>query len=350
MPDSFTTLTEQEFDQRLIENKAGVRVSVLANGCLQWITVGPTMVNLFVGSPLGGGPMRLLLRKHDEGQVTHTQAVGPESTADVAASEHAIRWSGAWDGLSYTVELILHATQPAWAWRVTLDTNGHEAAVGTYDAILVQDVGLADRGQIQNNEAYTSQYLDHQIFDHDQFGPVIATRQNLAQHSGQHPQLLTACTPGAAGALTDAFDFFGPATRAGHAPLHAATPTLPTRNRQYEFSCHVLQARAIALVADEAATLNFVMLFQADQSSASSANDLTALDRVFGSRGFVTHSGYFVPLSRSVAAEVETQLLNGEPLDDAQMAEGFGPPESWRQSVPSRRVVRGCGSVWRAVT
>ena len=97
MPDTFTTLTEPEFDQRIIENPAGVRVSVLANGCLQWIMVGPTMVNLFVGHPLGGGPMRLLIRKHDGDTVTHVQAVGPDSHAEVAVGENAFLFAcGCW--------------------------------------------------------------------------------------------------------------------------------------------------------------------------------------------------------------------------------------------------------------
>ncbi len=333
MPDTFTTLTEPEFDQRIIENKAGVRVSVLANGCLQWITVGPTMINLFVGHPLGGGPMRLLIRKHNGDTVTHTQAVGPESTADVAASDHAIRWSGKWNSLGYTVELILHATKPAWAWRVTLDPDGNQTAAGTYDAILIQDVGLADRGQIQNNEAYTSQYLDHQIFNHATLGPVIATRQNLAQHGTQHPQLLTACTTGAAGALTDAFDFFGPATRAGHDPLHAATPTLPTRNRQYEFSCHVSQSQPIELMASDSQSLTFVMSFQADRPAASAAEDIQSLEKLGGSETWAAAiTQRYESFGKRAAGEVDVELLNGEPLDEQQMSECFGLAVSWRQA------------------
>ncbi|MEO0514055.1 MAG: hypothetical protein AAF086_02020, partial [Planctomycetota bacterium] len=329
MPDTFTTLTESQFDQRIIENAAGVRVSVLANGCLQWITVGPTMINLFVGHPLGGGPMRLLIRKHDGDTVIHTQAVGPESTAAVSACDHAIRWAGTWNTLNYTVELILHETEPAWAWRVTLDAAGDEAAAGTYDAILVQDVGFADRGQIQNNEAYTSQYLDHQIFDHETFGPVIATRQNLAQHGGQHPQLLTACTTGAAGALTDAFDFFGLAARAGHEPLHANTPTLPTRNRQYEFSCHVLQSRPICVAVNEVTVFRFVVSQLVDHPEASHVGDLARLNQLTADHDFSSGKQY-TAVSSLVNPAVTCPLINGRTLSQSELEDHFGEASLWR--------------------
>ena len=42
-------------------------------------------------------------------------------------------------------------------------------------------MGIASRGQSQNNEAYTSQYLDHRVLTHPEHGPVLAARQNLRQ-------------------------------------------------------------------------------------------------------------------------------------------------------------------------
>lgn len=327
---TFTTQTESEFDQRIIENAAGVRVSVLANGCPQWIMVGPTMVNLFVGQPLSGGAMRVLIRKHEADAVRYVEAVGPQSTAEVAAADNAIRWRSKWGELFYIVEVILHDDETAWAWRVTLDTSGSPEAAGSYDAILVQDIGLAGRGQVQNNEAYTSQYLDHQIFDHPTLGPVIATRQNLAQHDGQHPQLLTACTGGAAGAITDAFDFFGPAYRAGGDPLHATTPVIPTRNRQYEFASHTLQSHRFNLTVGETATAMFVCRFVADHPEASSADKAIPIDPHPMDDLWDTQ-GEFQNFTERAPQNVSPHLLNGEPLDAEQIEEWFGPTDAWRQ-------------------
>ena len=74
--------------------------------------------------------------------------------------------------------------QAAWLWRVEA-TNARDIAV-PIDAILVQDLGLGVRAFITNNEAYASQYIDHHIARHARFGPVIMSRQNLAQ-DGKHP-------------------------------------------------------------------------------------------------------------------------------------------------------------------
>ena len=75
--------------------------------------------------------------------------------------------------------------------------------------ILVQDVGLGDRGFLMNNEAYASQYIDHHVARHPRCGPVVMSRQNLAQSSG-HPWVAHGCFEGAAGFATDAMQLLGP--------------------------------------------------------------------------------------------------------------------------------------------
>lgn len=339
MPDTFTTLTESEFDQRIIENAAGVRVSVLANGCLQWIMVGPTMINLFVAHPLGGGPMRLLIRKHDGEDTEVFEVVGPNARARVTANDRLIRWEGTrlpLNSLRYRVELMLHPTEAAWAWRVELDATDTLHAAGQYDAILVQDVGLAGRGQVQNNEAYTSQYLDHQIFDHPEFGQWIATRQNLPQHGNEHTWLAHACVPGGAGALTDAFDFFGPAFRAEDddvSPRHAAARVLPTANRQYECAAHVLQSRSVHVTADDKRSILFVARFVADHPEPSASADAKLVEHD------LNHGVWNAPADAELTAfgpvadgeDMLPPLLNGQTLADAQLRDRFGNSDLWRE-------------------
>ncbi len=320
-PVTFTTLRESEFPQRIIENGAGVRASVLANGCVQTISVGHHLVNLFIGQPLGGGPMRLLIRKHDGETVTYTEAIGPASEADVAVSGNAFRWSGAWDALRYTVDLVLHEALTAWAWVVTLD--GCESAAGRYDAVLVQDVGLAGRGQVQNNEAYTSQYLDHQVLDHAALGPVVMARQNLPQHEGHHPWLAHACVPGSAGVLTDAFDFFGPAHRAGGAAAMAEAARIDTRCRQYEFACHTLQSRPVVLGESGGETIGFVARYVEDHPAASSADDLALLDGLDDLSGWQGR-GEFMSFTDRPRPGLHGRPVNGRRLDEATLGELFG--------------------------
>ncbi|MEM9914037.1 MAG: hypothetical protein AAF911_03655 [Planctomycetota bacterium] len=281
MPDTFTTLTEPEFEQRIIENPAGVRVSVLANGCLQWIMVGPTMVNLFVGQPLSGGAMRLLIRQHRDGRVYYENIFGSgvkHTDTVVSVHSHGFTWTGRWEDLSYQLDLLLHESRPAWCWKLAV--KNHSEAKAVVDAVLVQDVGIADRGQIQNNEAYTSQYIDHQLAEHSIAGTVAMARQNLPQHGDQraHPWLIHAAADGTAGICTDAFDFFGTDHRFYSEPIPAVHHPLPTRPRQYECASHILQATPRPIAAKGFGVLRFVALFEPDHPTASNPDDSTKLD------------------------------------------------------------------------
>lgn len=291
MPDTFTTLTESEFDQRIIENEAGVRVSVLANGCLQWIMVGPTMINLFVGSPLAGGAMRMYLRElwPDEsghgarGVGWYHELIGSVSDAEVSSGDRGFAWTGCRGELRYRVELVLHESLAAWCWRVSV-TGGEAGAM--YDCIFSQDVGIASRGQIQNNEAYTSQYIDHRIEQHPAIGPVIMARQNLAQES-KHPWLTHACVTGGVAALTDGFDFFNSNCRAGGVPQNLDEIQFKNRNRQYEFSCHTLQSAPTNLDASGEAEWRFVAQFSDDHFQASHPTDMTRLEELAPADSFL---------------------------------------------------------------
>ena len=105
--------------------------------------------------------------------------------------------------------LVLEPERPAWVWRVEIENQGAARAI---DAIFIQDIGLGPRGFLMNNEAYASQYIDHFIAAHARCGPVVMSRQNLAQ-DGRHPFAMHGCLDGAAGFATDGRQLFGPAFR-----------------------------------------------------------------------------------------------------------------------------------------
>jgi len=77
------------------------------------------------------------------------------------------------------------------------------------DAILIQDIGLGDRGFLMNNEAYASQYIDHHVARHPVYGQVVMSRQNLTQ-GGLNPWVAHGCLDGASGFATDGMQLFGP--------------------------------------------------------------------------------------------------------------------------------------------
>ena len=293
--DAFDLITEPDFAGRTLTSDAGVAATVLANGCLHSITVGDTLVNLLLGHPLGGGMHRLYLRRWDgNAVVAWHQVLGPGSTPSVASDGRTIAWTDRWDldqsggddggAVRCRVTLALHDTEAAWSWQVRLTAEGDHAA-GRYDAVLVQDLGLASRGQVLNNEAYTSQYVGHQAFNHPRLGTVVAARQNLPQGDGNHPFVMHACLPGAAGALTDGHAFFGPAFRATN-PL--GPPAAITRTtwehpvQQHELSCHTLVSQPFEVTPADttAAHCTFLARFVDDHPAPANAEDLHLIDEL----------------------------------------------------------------------
>ena len=117
-------------------------------------------------------------------------------------------WAGETAGIRHRATLWLHPESEAWFWLVEADERRATQA----DVILVQDLGLGERGFLMNNEAYASQYIDHHIGRHADAGPVVMSRQNLAQ-GGRHPWAAHGCLDGAASFATDALQLFGPAYR-----------------------------------------------------------------------------------------------------------------------------------------
>ncbi|MEM7626227.1 MAG: cellobiose phosphorylase [Planctomycetota bacterium] len=317
MNERFTTLTESEFPQRVVENAAGVRAVVLANGSLSTLSVGPTLVNLFVGPPIGRGATQLWLRQHRDGRIVDAVNGLGNAVTERGVIERGLRWAGSFAETRYEIDLVLHPEEAAWAWSVRWFADGREAAAGGYDAVLVQDLGLAGRGQVQNNEAYTSQYVDHRVLEHATFGPVLAARQNLAQ-DGRHPALLHACLPGAAGGLTDGFDFFGPSHRGDARPV-AVADELPTRNRQYEFSCHALQSRPVALTASEPAECRFLACFTPDHPAATAIDDLKLLDAAASNLAWAQRTETREILDESAMVEAKPTPRAGKPLTPAEL-------------------------------
>ncbi len=257
---------ESGFAGHTVSNAAGVRARVLANGALESLSVGPIMVNLLVGSPVGGGATKLYGRTHDaQGRV----AVWKDllSGARVETKDDALVWRGVFAQHPYAVALALHPEHTAWRWTVTWD------GPGDFDAVLVQDVGVASRGQSQNNEAYTSQYIDHRVLDHPEHGPVVMARQNLVQPGG-HPWVMHACVGGAAGVATDGLRFFGPSHRTSAVPELIASTDWPHAVLQHEWSMHAL----CSAVRRDEGPIVFTGVFVADHPEASAAADLARLD------------------------------------------------------------------------
>ena len=143
------------------------------------------------------------------------------------------------------------------------------------DAILVQDLGLGGRGFVMSNEAFASQYIDHHIARHVRCGPVVMSRQNLAQGAA-HPWVAHGCLEGAVACATDAMQLLGPSYR--DTGRIEAMCDLPDERLQHEVACPMIQAPVVVLEPGAEASWTFFGLFEPDHPEASSDADLERID------------------------------------------------------------------------
>ena len=280
---TFETPAEGDLGLRRIANESGVSLSVLPNGSLFAIEHqherGRIMINQVLGSPLDGGIARLYLRiRAPEPAVA--QAIGPGAEVSFGAAADRFTWKGATRGMQHKVSLWLHPQRMLWLWRVEVANTVAQAVA--CDAILVQDVGLGDRGFLMNNEAYASQYIDHHVARHPRCGPVVMSRQNLTQSSG-HPWVAHGCFEGTSGFATDAMQLLGPP----HRDSDEIDPRLdlPTERLQHEVACPTIQAEVVDLAPGARAAWTFFGLYEPDHAEASSDADLSRIDAAQQSAG-----------------------------------------------------------------
>ncbi|NTJ68433.1 cellobiose phosphorylase [Agrobacterium rhizogenes] len=276
---SFQTPRREELGLITLGNNAGLSASALPNGTLFSIDFadqkGGVMINQVLGSPVYGGIGRLYLRVGGAKPAT-AEIVGPKAAVKFGHGKSGFSWSGETAGVRHTASLRLHPNETAWFWQISLE-NGTNAALSA-DLILVQDVGLGDRGFLMNSEAYASQYIDHHIAGHAAFGPVIMNRQNLKQGGGRNPWLAQGCLEGAAAYATDAIQLLVPSKSNDGVMVPGFGSDLPSVRRQHEVACPTIQSKPLSLPAGASTTTTFFGLFIADHPAASSDADLAHLD------------------------------------------------------------------------
>lgn len=315
--DSFDTPREGDLGLRRLAGSAGLAISLLPNGCLFAIEHrrenGRTLISQVRGSPLDGGIGRLFLRVLGAGSAV-VEAVGPRAKVEVGASADRFVWEGAAEGLRHRVSLRVHPARNLWLWRVEV-TNTSTMPLSC-DTTLVQDVGLGEFGFVTGNEAFASQYIDHHVARHPIWGPVVMSRQNLAQR-GAHPWVAQGCLEGAAGFATDAGQLLGPRFR-DEGRIDPDRP-LPGERLQHEVACPMLRSRTETLKPGEATAWTFFGFFEPDHPEASGDADLGRLV------GIAEAAADPAPPPVTLAAPVRSLLrdaapLAGDPLDAADLS------------------------------
>ncbi|NEJ74557.1 cellobiose phosphorylase [Rhizobium phaseoli] len=295
-----------------ISNGSGLSIAALPNGTLFAIEYaddkGSVQINQIQGSPLSGGIGRLYLRIGGAAADV-VEIVGPRAHGSFGHDATSFSWSGEVGDLHYNVRLELHPSETAWFWRVAI--RHRKEATLPVDLVLIQDVGLGDRGFLMNSEAYASQYVDHHIADHPAFGPVVMNRQNLKQGGGRNPWLVQGCSDGAAAYATDAIQLVQAKDRLDDRLVGPFGASLPSKRRQQETACPAIQSKSFSVTAS-GASATFFALFAADHPEASSDADLLLLDGLAAADSGVVDIEEAVPV-RSLLQDAS--LLEVESLD-----------------------------------
>jgi 1,2-beta-oligoglucan phosphorylase len=169
-----------------------------------------------------------------------------------------------------------------------------------------------------NNEAYASQYIDHHIVSHPRCGPVVLSRQNLAQR-GRHPWVAHGCLDGAASFATDAMQLFGPAYRdAGMIRLEPGS-SLPGERLQHEVACAMIQSRSLTAAPGAQAAATFFGLYEPDHPTASGDADLSRIDQAeHGLADFSAGAAVRCEVARSLVQDAPPVVAH--PLDAPALA------------------------------
>lgn len=259
-------------------SQSGLSVRVLPNGSIYSIESEGIQINQVLASPVAGGIGRITLRILERDGVKLVPVAGPGFRGELRHHADRFVWVGVCDELSF--QATLHLADDGRGWLTKIDITNLTNKPLRVDAIQIQDIALATRGQARNNELFTSQYLDHRVFDSPEFGPVIATRQNLPQPQGRHPWLIQACLPRAAGALVDGIDSIGTAFRGGDVPACFRRRAIGRLARQGEMAWPTLQSETLDIAPTQTAAITFASRYEPHHPAASDAADLRRLDHI----------------------------------------------------------------------
>ena len=237
----------------------GLVFTFLESGDLRDMQYEGIMVNQIMSNPLDGSMNNIYLRVREEGRIVSAPLLGVRSGSRVSASDRRVVWDGEALGVGYRVTLTL---MPGliWFWDVRLNGEGALA-----DVVYGQDLGLADIGAVRTNEAYMSQYIGHTVFEAEDTGYAICSRQNQPMSSG-FPYVQQGSLTRAAGYSTDGFQFFGLSYKETNVPEALGRDRLDNTVYQYEFAYTALQSETVRLSGE--AAFVFYGLLRPDHAEA----------------------------------------------------------------------------------
>src|SRR3954471_12805613 len=101
-----------------------MKVELNGNGSIRRFECGGISLGLFIGNEVEGGPANLYLRRH-AATPEWTPLLGPFSPTrfETRPTTGALAGFGSWQGIDYSIALILVEKAGAWFWQVQLENT-----------------------------------------------------------------------------------------------------------------------------------------------------------------------------------------------------------------------------------
>lgn len=299
----------------IIQNNQ-TRVDFLETGDVRSISFEDIHVNQLFCNPIDEMASNLFLRLHnDDESIDVHPLLGKASNSEfsVSGALPQVQFKGTAGSAAYHV--FLTVAHNGWFYDIIANNQG--TAPLTIDLIYGQDIGLADKGHIQNNEAYNSQYIDHKAFETDQ-GYVILSRQNQWRQGGKagFPVSMLGSFQKTRAFSTDGYLFFGKGYKWDNHIESLQEPLLDNRIYQYEFAYISLQSECFVLAPGEQRHLTFYGTVIPDwESSVTEPFDIAPIRKIHRS---VTFNGN-TQWNRYVPKVSIANTLSGHPLDEQEI-------------------------------
>ncbi|PEJ59254.1 cellobiose phosphorylase [Bacillus sp. AFS002410] len=284
-------------------------VTFLNSGDLYELTHGTTMINQLRANPIDGALSNLYLRIFTKEGKEVYPLLGIQSNSKVKFSKTQVIWEGKVANIDYTVTFTL-TTQSVWFWDISFEGPQVE-----FDVIYGQDIGLANRGMIQSNEAYVSQYIDHAVFETEDMGYIVCSRQNQPQ-DGKFPYLQLGSLSKVRSFSTDGYQFFGLSYKETDLPEALFTETLANEVYQYEFAYIGLQSEKMLLNKK----VNLVFYGLSKENHEASITELEYKNEIYEAWNEVINSNEFDEVEKlsknpKLSTPLQTLSMSKEEID-----------------------------------
>lgn len=310
-----------QLDLLTISNQNNLSFQYFFHGGAFQLTAADIMINQVIGTPIDGNMNNIYLRILGKDSIQFTPLLGPTVQTSLSYGAHSATWTGAFQSITYTCQIVLDTQENAWNWNISLTNTGQEPLQA--DLIYIQDMAIASEGAARSNEAYCSQYIDHYVFS-DQSGYTIASRQNQKTPKG-HCWLVQGSLQKSTSFVTDGFDFYGLSYKETGVPEALTQPKLISEKRQYELAMVGLQTETITLAAQAQTSQSFFAHLLFDHPDATSDQDAAVIETYRSAATKRTSSFDEINQAPQMAPSLFNMpaLINGGTLSDRDIASFF---------------------------